>query len=163
MKIHRTILFSLLTLVASLFNCQLIHAGGLKGEKCLGIMAGYASYNTSGYAGINFQYTIVPHLRVAPEIAYIFRHHDTSGLEVSVDLQFPFRVAKAINIYPIAGAAFSSWNYHFDGSSNRFGGNVGAGIEFYLTSNLKISAQAKYMIVGKTNSAFAGVGMGYIF
>ena len=70
-----------------------------KGEKTLGIAGGFASYNTSGYVDVYFQYSFAEHVRIAPEVGYIFRNDGKSGFAASVDMHFPFRVARGFKLY----------------------------------------------------------------
>lgn len=135
----------------------------VKGEKTLGVTGGYATFNHSGYAGVYFQYTFVPHVRIAPEIGYIFRNDNKSGLAISCDMQFPFRLTRGFNIYPLAGLTFNSWNYADDGTDNRFGGDLGVGFDLYFTGNFKLNLQAKYSLMKNTSGAFIGLGFGYVF
>lgn len=153
-------------LTAALCALALPHsvcAQSARGEKTLGITGGYASYNHSGYAGVYFQYTFARHVRIAPEVDYIIRNDNKSGLAISCDMHFPFRISRGIQVYPLAGLAFNSWNYSDDGSASRFGGSLGAGFDFYLTQNLKLNVQGKYSLMKDTSGAFAGIGIGYVF
>lgn len=134
-----------------------------KGEKALGITGGFATHNHSGYAGVYFQYTFVPHVRIAPEVDYVFKNDDDSAVAISCDMQFPFRLARGFNIYPLAGLTFNAWNHSNAGSECRFGGDFGAGFDLYLTGSLKLNLQAKYSLMQDTSGAFFGMGLGYVF
>lgn len=134
-----------------------------KGEMTLGVSGGYASYNNSGYTSIFFQYTFVPQVRIAPEVGYVFRHNDKSALAVTCDMQFPFRVARGFNIYPLAGVTFNAWNNRYKHNLNRIGGDIGVGFELYITGSLKLNLQGKYSVMKNTTCAFVGLGLGYVF
>ncbi|MDE5877968.1 MAG: porin family protein [Muribaculaceae bacterium] len=133
------------------------------GEKTLGIAAGFSSYNNGGYADIYFHYTLAPHVRIAPEIGYGFRNEGKSLFEFSVDAQFPFRVARGFNLYPLAGITYNNWSYHEHGHASRAGLDLGGGAEAYLTSNLKLNLQIKYSMMNDTSGAFINLGIGYVF
>lgn len=158
-------LFYILCILSGLvFLPQTVSAQCQKGEMTLGIAGGYASFNKSGYTDIYFQYAFSKHVRISPEIGYIFKNEGTSGLEVSVDMHFPFKVAKAFSIYPLAGVTFNNWNYkNNENNYTRCGGDVGAGAELYLTQNLKFSLQGKYSILKNCSGAYVNFGVGYIF
>lgn len=162
MKIHKALILSAAALVA-FATPQEAGARSARGEKALGIAGGYASYNHSGYAGVYFQYSFANHFRISPEVDYVFRNDDKSGLAISCDMHFPFRLSRGINIYPLAGLTFNNWNYSGDGSSSRFGGSLGAGFDFYLTQNLKLNVQGKYSLMNDTSGLFAALGIGYVF
>ena len=136
---------------------------GGRGEMTLGVMGGFATHNSGGYMDLYFQYTIAPHFRLAPDIGYAFRNDGKSAFLLDVDMHFPFRIAKGIMIYPLAGFTFNSWDYPGDHTLNRAGGNIGGGFDFYLTRNLKLSLQGKYSIMNDTSGGFFGLGIGYVF
>lgn len=147
--------------LGSLFATQRVSAA--THEKTLGLSGGYASHNNSGFIGLYFHYNFFPHFRIAPEAGIVFRHEGDTGLILNADLQFPFRVARAFSIYPLAGVAFNNWSHHGEYSTSRVGVNAGAGFDLYLTSNLKFSVQGKYSFMKDTEGAYAGIGLGYIF
>lgn len=150
-------------LFATLMPQQASAKGGGNGEMTVGVNAGLATYNSGGYMNLAFQYTFVPHVRIAPEIGYVFRNENKSAFIMSVDMHFPFRVAKGFALYPLAGLTFNNWNYRDDGSAARVGGDIGAGMEVYLTNYLKIMLQGKYSIMDDTSGGFIGLGIGYVF
>lgn len=139
------------------------NASAQKGEMTLGLAGGYATYNDGGYADIYFQYTFAPHFRIAPEIGYVFRNQGCSAFETSVDMHFPFRLAKGFGIYPLVGVTLNDWNYQHEGHATRFGADFGAGFDIYLTSYLKLSLQGKYSLMNDTGGGFFNAGIGYVF
>lgn len=160
MKITKHLILTAILILASLAGT----ASAQKGEKCLGIAGGFASYNTSGFTDVYFQYSFSKHVRIAPEIGYIFRNNNKSGFQASIDMHFPVAIAKAVNIYPLAGITFNNWNYASDDNSvSRGGFDVGMGFDIYFTPHLKMTIQGKYSLMKDVHGAFAGVGLGYIF
>lgn len=148
---------------ALILTAGAFEASAEAGEKTLGIAAGFSSYNNGGYADIYFHYALAQHVRIAPEIGYGFRNEGKSLFELSVDAQFPFRVAKGFNLYPFAGITYNNWSYHDDGHASRAGLDLGGGAEAYLTSNLKLNLQIKYSMMNDTSGAFINLGIGYVF
>lgn len=134
-----------------------------KGEKSLGLMAGFAGYNTSGYVDVNFQYSSSNHFRLAPDIGFVFKNNDKTGFLIDIDTQYPFKISKGINIYPLAGLAFNNWSYDGGGNETGVGLNLGGGLDFYLTSRLKLQLQAKYSLATHGGGVYAGLGVGYTF
>lgn len=134
-----------------------------RGEKTLGVAGGFATYNNGGYANLYFQYSFADHVRIAPEIGYIFRNEGKSGFEMSVDMHFPFKIARGFGVYPLAGLTFNNWTYHHDGHASRLGADFGAGFDIYLTSNLKLTLQGKYSLLNDTGGGFFDMGIGYVF
>ena len=134
-----------------------------RGEKALGLMGGFSTYNSGGYMDLYFQYAFADHFRIAPEIGYSFRNDGKSAFLLSVDMHFPFRLAKGFGIYPLVGVTLNNWNYPGDKSRCRVGGDFGAGLDFYLTNYLKLTLQGKYSLMNDTSGGFIGLGIGYVF
>ncbi len=133
------------------------------GEKTLGLAGGFSTYNNGGYANLYFQYQIASHVRIAPEIGYMFRNEGKSGFEISADVQFPFKLGRGFGIYPLVGLTLNNWSYHDDGHATRAGFDFGAGFDIYLTSYLKLTLQGKYSLMNDTSGGFFDMGIGYIF
>lgn len=138
-------------------------ANAQKGEKTLGVKGGYASYNNGGFADVYFQIGVANHVRLAPSIGYVFRNDHKSAFTLDVDVQFPFRVVKALNVYPLLGFTFNNWNYTYHDDFSRAGANFGAGFDIFLTQNLKMNIEGKYSMMNDTGGAFFGIGLGYVF
>lgn len=134
------------------------------GEKTLGVAGGIATHNSGGYMDLYFQYTIDPHIRIAPEIGYVFRNEAKSAFIFSTDVHFPFKLGKGVNIYPLVGFTLNSWDpeYHHD-NYTRVGADFGAGFDFYLTRNLKLNLQGKYSLMDDCSGGFINFGIGYVF
>lgn len=164
MKKLTIVIMSAIALIASFTPLQAQAKGDAgKGEKTLGLMGGFATYNSGGFMNLYFQYTFIPHIRIAPEIGYVFRNEGKSAFEMSVDMHFPFRIVRGFHVYPLIGVTFNNWNYSNDGSASRVGGNIGAGFDIYMTSYLKLTLQGKYSIMNDTDGGFFGLGIGYVF
>lgn len=162
MKTKSRIVACLLVALCSLFATGV--ASAQRGEKTLGVAGGYSGYNNSGYLKAYFQYTIIDHLRLAPEIGYSFKgDHGASAFEAALDVQAPFRVARGFSLYPLAGFSFNSWNYDGGGTANRAGFDLGGGMELKVTPNLKLSLQGKYTFMNDTGGCWIDFGIGYVF
>ncbi len=152
----------------SLASCALLCPAGASaqsvGEKTIGFAGGYASHNGGGYADLYFQYTFAPHIRIAPEIGYVFRNEGKSAFVASVDLQFPFAIARGFNVYPLAGVTLNNWEYeHHDDHATRAGFDFGGGFDIYMTRQLKLNVQCKYSLMNDTGGCFLNMGIGYNF
>lgn len=133
------------------------------GQKSIGMLGGYASYNDGGYADIYFQYQVAPHFRIAPDAGYVFRSDGKSAFVMNADMQFPFALAKDFAIYPLMGFTFNNWEYPHDYNVTRGGVNIGTGFDIYLSRDIKMTLQGKYSIMNDTSGAFLGMGIGYVF
>lgn len=138
-------------------------ASAQTGEKTIGISGGFATHNSGGFTEVYMHYTIVPHVRLAPDLGYVFRNEGKSAFVFDVDLHFPFRIARGFDIYPLAGFAFNNWSYQGGGHDTRCGMNIGGGFDVYLTKQLKLTLQGKYSMMNDTDGGFIGMGIGYNF
>lgn len=136
------------------------------GEKSVGVIGGYSSYNGSAYLSANFQWEFANHFRLAPEIGVSFENDHKSAFLLSCDIHFPFQVYRGIVLYPLVGLTMNSWHYSWDDDDEyrtRVGGDFGAGVDFYFTRSFKMTLQAKYSAMAQTSGAFAGIGLSYVF
>ncbi len=152
-----------IAIVTALGALMPIQANAQKGEKTLGLMGGFATYNNGGFTDVYFQYTFADHFRIAPDLGYVFRNDHKSAFVLDVDMHFPFRIARGFAVYPLAGFTFNNWSYKHGDSASRAGANFGAGFDLYLTSYLKLTLQGKYSLMNDTSGGFFGMGIGYVF
>lgn len=134
-----------------------------KGEKTLGVSGGFSTYNNGGFADVYFQYSFANHIRLAPDIGYVFRNEGCSAFFFDVDVHFPFRLARGFSIYPLVGFTYNNWDYQHGVHASRAGANFGGGFDIYLTSNLKLTLQGKYSAMNDTGGGFFNMGIGYNF
>ena len=168
--IKKSILAALVAVMAAMPAQAIIN----KGEKSLGPKIGYASRNSSAVAGLVFQYTFSQHLRIAPEVGYVFRHKNQDAFLADINFHVPFGLLDTdkVALYPLAGLAFNSWALHGHDSVedvdvtshvNRFGLNLGAGFDLRCSSTLKLNLEAKYTLVKSYSSAYITLGISYVF
>lgn len=160
-------IIALLALVAASASA---FAQGVKGEKTFSLEAGYAEYNSSGLAGIEFTYRFSRHFRLAPSVDYIFRHNGSDALTININCQIPFAVANRVEVFPLAGVCFSGWNGHSSGSQGdvttrvtRFGLNIGAGASMRLSKKMIIGLAADYVIIKDFGGVEVMAKIGYVF
>ena len=100
------------------------------------------------------------------------------GLALNMNVHMPLSIIPSglFTLYPLAGVNYTSWSFHKRGAgspivegddvsnrSNKLGVNLGAGLEVYATSNLKLFVEGKY--TGAKNYSYGAVtvGIGYRF
>lgn len=169
-SLSATVLTAIVLLIATAMPA---HAELRRGEKSFGPKIGYVSKNQSALAGLVFQYTFSRHFRVVPEVGIIFRHKDLDGLEVNVNAHVPFGFENdKVALYPLAGVNYTSWGRHgvdeagendVTTHANRFGVNLGGGVELRCTSTLKLSLEAKYCLLNNYDNAQVSLGISYVF
>lgn len=154
----------------------LMAAPASAGEKAFGIRAGFNTRNSAPMAGLWFQYSFNSHFRLAPNVDYHFRHNHTDALAINCNAQFPFALGSSrLSAYPLFGLNYTSWNYHRPDAQasddnddvttrlNRFGTNLGAGLELRVTPTMKITLEAKTTLIKSYSSGTFSVGLGYCF
>ncbi len=151
-----------------------------KGQKSVGFHGGYATYNTSGLAGVGFQYAFSRHFRLAPSVDYIFTHKKVDGLMFNIDYHGPVSLnqARTVYFYHLLGINYASWHHSpedigegevnagmADVSSrdNNFGLDVGAGFEWYVSPTLRLSLEGKFNWVHHANTGLFYLGISYVF
>lgn len=146
-----------------------------RGEKSLGPKIGYVSDNQSLMAGLVFQYTFSKYVRISPEVSCVFRHKNRDAFMADINVHIPFGLETGkVVLYPLAGINYSSWAYHYSGDEfrntkdvtthdNKFGMNFGAGFELRCSNTLKLSLEAKYLLIKSYSHAQVGLGIAYIF
>lgn len=134
-----------------------------KGRFATGVEGGYVSTNHSGYANIVFQLSLKKHLRIVPTIGYALSNKNKSAFLFNLDLESPFKLHKGIAAYPLVGMAVNNWNFRGVGNTLHLGCNIGSGIDFFLTQDIKLYAIGKYCFIKDFSGVYTGVGMAYMF
>jgi len=156
-----------LAVVAAVFQAT---AEGHRGEKTLSLEAGYADYNNSALAGVEFTYRFSSHFRLAPSVDYVFRHRGMDALSINLNCHFPFAIENRMEFYPIAGINFSGWNSHVKAEMgdvstrvSRFGINAGAGWGIRLGEHMHVAVAADYVLIKDFHGAEIMAKLGYSF
>lgn len=150
-----------------------------KGQKSVGLRAGFTSRNTTATAGLYFSYRFTDHFRFSPKVDYAFRHDRVDAFSFNFDAEMPISLCPAtnrVNFYPIAGLNYTTATSHAaasiiesrssDDSSqriNRFGLNLGAGIEYFATPTLRLAFEAKAQLLKQQTGAWLTASIGYVF
>lgn len=162
---------NLILCLVALFLLAPAVANAQRGEKAMGVLSGYNTNNKSVIAGIFFQYRFSEYFRLAPDFQYIFKHNDESAFQFNGNAHFPLKIDTKLNIYPFAGISYQSWRISniadLDNNDNltfnKFGLNLGGGIEFNASPTLKIILEGKYSLIKIYSSAGFTAGIGYVF
>lgn len=173
MKSLKLLLFSVAAILTiPSFN---IKAADGHHEKTLGILAGYDTRNNSGAAGIFFQYEAKRWLRIAPDLTYVTRRKGADALSLNLNLHFPVGLASRVNVYPLAGVSYTSWNFHSHGLGslpdgddvterlNKFGLNLGGGLELKVKPTLKLRLEGQWTGARHASTGDITLGIGYVF
>lgn len=144
-----------------------------RGEKTLAFRAGYAGYNKSATAGLEFTYRFSRLFRLAPSLDYVIRRYDTDALVLEVDAQFLFPFSgDRMAFYPYVGPKYASWNYHPGASPDsndvstrrsRLGLDAGIGLEANITPTLRIGVSGGYTFIKYFHGFDAALTLSYRF
>ncbi len=170
----------MLTLVA-LLVASVMPVFAQRGEKTFGIRGSYVSRNTSASAGLYMTYRFSGLFRLAPSADYVFRHDGSDAFSVNLDTHYTFNlgIRSKVSVYPMVGLGYWAWNTHDSGNAagvrsdddtddvttriTRLSLNMGAGIEWKLTSSFRLGFEAKYALMKDRPTAVVGISVGYCF
>ena len=122
----------------------------------LGI-AGYGdSYNPLG-VGIKFQYEFVENMRGEVAYNYWLPKDEAGVMDVDLTFHYLIPIVDKFKVYPLGGINVAmthgeAFKDALDGQETIFGFQLGCGVEYMLTPNLKANAEAKYQYNKKTKT-----------
>lgn len=153
------------------FMLMSIGAFAQAGKMGVGVHVGYAgfgnSYNPFG-VGAKFQYEFVENVRGELAGDFWFPKDKFGVWDANLNFQYLIPVAEDIKIYPVAGVTLLGG--HGDEGKDmdtRVGFNVGAGAEYYLSENMKLNLDVKYLYTKKDgykmDAPVFALGFAYLF
>ncbi len=136
--------------------------------------------------GIKLQYEFIENVRAEVSGNYFLKKDDCTMWDANLNLQYVFHVGDKLGIYPLAGLtvlgvkvdipsteipSYNIGGMHIGGGTvgggsaddTKIGGNIGAGIEYYLSDKFKVNAEAKYQYVKDWDRPVVSIGASYIF
>ena len=148
-----------------------LSASAQAGDKALGAQLVFGSETNSLGFGVKGQYYFTDHIRGEGSFDYFFKRKGLSMWDVNANVHYLFDVADKFKVYPLAGLGYTNWSYKYEyagapvveGSDGRLAVNLGGGVEYELTKNLNVNAEAKYQIISNYNQLVLGVGVAYKF
>ena len=170
---ERKIIEVIIAVVAIICGASQAHAP--KGESCFGIQAGFTTKHTSATIDLFYQYGLSNRVRITPEVGFILRHKNMDAFRANVNVHYTIDIVAENNlqIYPIAGLNFTSWNLmkivtpeeskDVSTRSNKFGFNLGAGFQMKVTRNMKLKFEPIYTFTSKYSTFTMTLGIGYVF
>lgn len=130
----------------------------------LGIGFNYGSKFDQPGLGVKLQASITPQIRIEPEFIYFFKNDGVETFDVNLNFHYLFPLAPKVKLYPLVGLSYSHWS--FDGpfdDENRFGVNIGAGIEFALARNVGLFVEERGQLVSDYSQSVTSVGLKFRF
>lgn len=169
---------------AMAFACAFAPANSFaqKGEKSVGLRGGFTTRNTTATAGLYFSYRFSEHFRLSPKADYAFRHNGVDGFSFNIDCETPIALGapeNKVNFYTIIGLNYSNITSRTatveltsedpavnDDSSqrtNRFGLNIGVGLEYFATPTLRLAFEPKCQLIKNFTGGWFNISIGYVF
>ena len=151
-------------LALAVMTMMSLQAMALDSERmALGATFDYAwKHNQAGF-GVKFQYRIVDHVRIEPEMKYFPTHDDVSTLHLSLNVHNLLDIASdRKTLYPFVGLAYTHWGY-VGPDESRVGANLGCGIEYRLNNPLSVFAEQRVQLVSHETQAITSLGVKYRF
>lgn len=139
-----------------------VQAQSVKGDMAAGVNVAYGTKDGFSNFGIGakFQYNFTDALRIEPSATYFFEKDYTKMWDVNVNIHYLFNVVEKLSLYPLAGVSlvgakaeidgFEYGGYEIEGASaseTKFGANLGAGAQYWLTESFALNFEAKYQLV----------------
>ena len=148
-----------------------LSASAQAGDKALGAQLVFGSETNSLGFGVKGQYYFTDHIRGEGSFDYFLKNKGISMWDINANVHYLFDVADKFKVYPLAGLGYTNWSYKHEyagapvveGSDGRLAVNLGGGVEYELTKNLNVNAEAKYQIISNYNQLVPGVGVAYKF
>lgn len=137
------------------------------GSKAILPKVGYQTEFKRFLFGIEGRYFLTDNIRLAPDVQVLFPKDRTTGLDVNVNLHYVFPLEGGFAFYPLVGGAMLNNRFKpkgIDGVSwTDFGLNLGAGIQYDITSEGYLNFEFKYTLKENVDPAYFTLGYGIRF
>lgn len=149
-----------------------------KGEQAAGINLNFGTYTANFGLGAKYQYGITDAIRLEGGFDYFFESGFTSMWDININAHYLFPFAQKFTVYPLVGFTYSNWkdmadwniedwmneNAGFDTEHyNKFGANIGAGIQYDFSNRWRANFDIKYQILNTYGQAVLNLGVVYKF
>ena len=113
-------------------------------------------YNPFGF-GAKFQYEFVEDFRAELAANYWLPKDEQGLMDFNLNLQYLIPITEGLRVYPLVGVNLAmtqgdAYKILFDSQQTLFGFQGGAGIEYFLSENLKVNFDIKYQYNKKTKT-----------
>jgi opacity protein-like surface antigen len=113
-------------------------------------------YNPFGF-GAKFQYEFVEDFRAELAYNYWLSKNDAGVMDFDLNLQYLIPATDKLFIYPLVGVNLAMthgdyYKHYNDGQETIFGFQGGAGVEYYLSDNVKVNFDVKYQYNKKSKT-----------
>lgn len=128
-------------------------AKSMAGTMAVGTQLGYAGYG-DGYnpfgIGAKFQYGLTDAFRGELSYNYWFPKDKVGSWDANLNFHYLVDLADNMKVYPLAGVTLVGFHGDNVASDKPIGFNVGAGIQYMVSQDIFLFAEAKYQSAKKT-------------
>lgn len=128
----------------------------------VGFTYDYAFKHQQHGFGLKLQTRVFKSFRLEPEFIYCNEHKDVTTLHLNLNLHNVRPITPRLNLYPFMGLAYSHWGY-VGPNANRWGVNLGAGLEYYLGRNWSALTELRLHGVKRETQLIYTLGLKYDF
>ncbi|MDR2808964.1 MAG: porin family protein [Tannerellaceae bacterium] len=149
---NKMFIFMLLAAVYTFASAQ-------TGEKSVGLSTGFNTDLGIEHPnwGIHFGYNFTDRFRIAPSFDYYAPAHNTVW-DINLDAHYFLVTGNKFTVYPVVGASVL-YRHNL-----KAGANLGAGVDYELSSHIALVLQAKYQFLIKhTDYILFSIGCNYLF
>ena len=115
-----------------------------KGEVEIGIHGGFILDNNHNLGiGANVGYMLTSNIRGVAEFNYFLKKDGVSFWNLEGNVEYLFKLSDEFTLYPLVGLDFLGASGD-GGSDTRLGLNLGVGVEYNISSNLRLKAEFNY-------------------
>ena len=152
-----------LVLVSIVALLGIFTVNAAQGEKAFGAQFNYASKHSMVGLGLNFNYEFINNVRVEPEFIYYFKNEGLNAFNVNLNFNYLIRTSSRFAIYPLAGFSYARITPEIGDGVNRFGANVGVGVEYSINNRFAFYIEERFQILKDMNQSVTGLGVKYKF
>lgn len=128
----------------------------------VGLTYDYASeYHQHGF-GVKLQVPVAKHLRFEPEMIYCNENREVTTLHLNFNAHYLLPIDSHLTVYPMAGISYSHWGY-VGPNANRWGLNLGGGIEYPISHRWGILGELRLHAVKQETQVVSTLGIKYNF
>ena len=150
-----------LIVLMSMMFCIMSSAMAQKDIKAIGVHLNYGTEIESFSLGAKYQQNLTNEIRLEPSMNYYFEKRGIDLLDLNLNVHYIFPMSSNIRLYPLVGLTFERWD--FGKVKNRFGANIGSGVEFDIADNWMTNIELKYKFVKDLDQPIFSVGIAYMF
>lgn len=146
-----------------------------QGQSSIGFNLGYAFDSENVLLGLDYRYSITDEIRINPGVSHLIKKDGINAWMIDLNLNYLINLNEMVAFYPIAGLSLDFWKldakldlgnfgkYGISENFNRFGVNLGLGIELYATEEMTLGIETKYNLVKDIDQAILALRVGYVF